>query len=416
MVRTAKALTMLTVLLCGVCAAEDWPQFRGIRRDGKSTETGLLKQWPAGGPKLLWETHGLGDGYTSAAISQGSVYITGLIGKEGVVRAFDLDGKLKWQRAYGPEWLRSYRATRSTPTVEGDRMYILSGMGVVYCLSTLDGRQIWSRDVFSEYDGQYPTWGMSEQILIEGDTVICTPGGRRASIAALNKMTGEVVWACDALTETSAYCSPQVVEIGGTRLMVTMLRDSVAGLDVRTGRLLWRDSLDEYYTSRNRPIHPNIPIIHEGRVFTTAGYDNGGAMLQLSADGSKARRIWTTKTLDPHHGHVVLLNGYLYGSTWQSNTRGGWACIRWSDGKVMYESDWNGNKGSVVYADGMLYCYGEKDGDLALVRPTPERFDIVSSFRITRGEGMYWAHPSISDGRLYVRHGDWLMVYDIAAK
>jgi outer membrane protein assembly factor BamB len=409
----AAAVIVWVVLVRGMCCGEDWPQFRGIRRDGKSTETGLLQQWPPEGPKLLWEADGLGDGYTSAAVSQGVVYITGLIGKEGVVRAFDLDGKLKWQRAYGPEWMRSYKATRSTPTVEGDRMYLLSGVGMIYCLSTNDGREIWSRDAVSEYDGQYPLWGMSEQILIDGDNVICTPGGKRGSIVALNKMTGEPVWVCGELAEASTYCSPRIVDMEGTHLMVTMLRDSVAGVDARTGRLLWRDLFDEYHTDRARAVNANIPIVHEGRVFTTSGYDNGGAMLQLSPDGRTAKRIWTTKTLDTQHGHVVLIDGYLYGSTWTSNNGGGWACIRWADGEVMYDVEWNRNKGAMIYAEGMLYCYDENDGDLAMVRATPESFDIVSSFKVTKGEGKFWAHPSISDGRLYVRHGDWLMVYDI---
>ncbi|MCD6392255.1 MAG: PQQ-like beta-propeller repeat protein [Planctomycetes bacterium] len=404
------------LLLCSMCAGADWPQFRGIDRDGKSAETGLLKRWPVGGPKLLWEVDGLGDGYSSAAISRGTVYTTGMTKGQEFVFAFDLNGGLKWKICYGTGWAGSYRATRSTPTVDGDRFYLFSGVGEVYCFDAASGDIIWSLDVFSKYKGKYPLWGMSENILVDGDNIICTPGGAIASVVALDKMTGSVVWECTQLSEESTYCNPRVFEMGPNRIIATMLRDSVVGIDAKTGKLLWADSLDGYHTDRKRAVNANVPIFHEGRIYTTSGYDNGGAMLQLSPDGSKANRIWTDTTLDVHHGGVMLIDGYLYGSNWRSNSRGDWACIRWSDGKTMYDTEWNGNKGSLIYAEGMLYCYDENDGDVALVRATPAGFTPVSSFKITKGKGKFWAHPSISDGRLYIRHGDYLMAYDIKNK
>jgi hypothetical protein len=195
-----------------------------------------------------------------------------------------------------------------------------------------------------------------------------------------------------------------------------MLRHSVVGLDALTGKLLWRDEFKEYHTDLKRSVNANTPIYHVGRVYTTSGYNNGGATLQLNADGTRVSRIWTDVVLDVHHGGTILVDGYLYGSNWTSNSRGNWACLRWDDGQVMYDSKWNGNKGSMTYADGMLYCYDEKTGDVGLVEANPQAFKVISTFKITKGKGPFWAHPSISNGRLYIRHGEHLMVYDIRAQ
>lgn len=404
---------LCSLIFCTFAFADDWPQFRGVDMIGKSSETGLLKEWPENGPKLLWEVDGLGDGWSSAAIANGTVYTTGMLDKKGYVFAFDLNGKQKWKVSYGPEWNRSYQGARSTPTVEGDRFYIMSGLGVVYCLNSATGDTVWSFDSVTKYKGQFPLWGISENIVIDGDNVICTPGGEIASVAALDKMTGKVVWECKELKQQSTYCSPRIFDMEGNRILVTMLRDSVVGIDAKSGKLLWEDSFDGYHSDRKRAVNANIPIFHKGRIFSTSGYDNGGAMLQLSADGTKAKQLWTSTVVDTHHGAVMLIDGYVYGSTWTSNSKGDWACIRWDDGKQMYDTPWNGNKGSLIYADGMFYCYDENDGDVALVKASPDGFNVVSSFKITKGKGKFWAHPSISDGRLYIRHGEYMMVYSI---
>ncbi len=406
-------IILVSAILATRSFAADWPQFRGPDRDGKSAETGLLKKWPKEGPELLWSVDGLGEGYTSAAISEGAVYITGLIDKLGYVFSYDLDGNLKNKASYGPEWNRSYKATRSTPTVVGKRLYLFSGNGVAYCMDAASLKTIWSVDVVKKFEAVFPMWGMAENLLVDGDNVICTPGGARGSVVALDRMTGDVVWVCSELTQQSAYCSPRAIQVGSKRLIVTELKDSAVGLDAETGKFIWKDDFDDYHSDRERAISPNVPLYHEGYLHITSGYDNGGALLALSDDGIGKVRVWTDETLDVHHGGVVLIDGYLYGANWKDNRSGDWACIKWTDRKAMYDTKWNGNKGSVVYADGMLYCYDETDGDLALVPATPEGFKPVSSFEITLGEGKFWAHPSISDGRLYIRHGEYLMVYDI---
>lgn len=236
-------IVFATVLFtASLCQAADWPQFRGLRRDGKSDETGLLKKWPEAGPKQLWSVDGLGEGYSSAAIAEGLVYITGKIGPTGYIFCFDLNGQPQWKVPYGREYTKSYPAARTTPTITGGKLYVFSGMGVAACFDAKTGKEIWTRDVFAEFDGQWPRWGMSECLLVDGDKVIATPGGKKASVVALDKNTGKVIWACKELTQASAYGNPIVVEYKGNRMIIQMLRDCVAAIDPETGKLLWRDN------------------------------------------------------------------------------------------------------------------------------------------------------------------------------
>ena len=412
-VKSFVALILTILLTGGVCLADDWPQFRGPNRSGKSAETGLLKKWPGAGPKLLWSVGGLGIGFSSVAVADGFIYTTGMLNGEGFLFAYDLAGNLKWKVSYGPEWQRSHRGTRTIPTVDDSRVYVFSGTGVLACFDTKTGKEKWTVDTVKKFGGKNIMWGIAESVLIVGANAICTPGGKDASVVALDKITGQTVWTSKGLSERSSYCSPALIETGNAKLIVTMLERSVVGLDIKTGRVLWKDRIKEGIGRHN---HPVTPLYHDGYIYITAGYDKGGVKYRLSADGTKISKKWEDATLDVHHGGVVLVDGYLYGANWNSNARGDWACLDWANGKVMYETRWNGNKGSIIYADGMLYCYDENTGDLALVKASPKGFEIVSSFRITEGSGKHWAHPAISDGRLYIRHGDALMAYDIKNK
>jgi outer membrane protein assembly factor BamB len=231
-------------------------------------------------------------------------------------------------------------------------------------------------------------------------------------MVALNKMTGDAVWTCLIEGERSSYCSPILVERGHNKIIVTMTDNYVFGVDARTGALLWKDSEKEQFGGENKAINPVSPVYHNGKVYATSGYDDGGALLSLSEDGTRFTREWVDETLDNHHGGVVLVDGYLYGANWNGNRDGAWVCLDWKTGKVMYESHWV-CKGAITYADGMLYCYEEKDGNVALVKPTPEKFDVISTFKVELGDGRHWAHPVVCGGRLYIRHGDALMAYNI---
>jgi outer membrane protein assembly factor BamB len=413
--RNAALLYLTTLLIGGVCFADDWPQFRGPNRDGKSAETGLLKTWPPGGPRLLWSVKGLGIGFSSAAIAHGSVYTTGMLDGEGFLFAYDLAGRLRWKVSYGPEWRKSYKGTRTTPTVDDDRVYIFSGLGRLACFDAETGRRIWSVDTLKKFDGRNITWGMSGSPLIDGDKVYCTPGGKRGLIVALNKWTGKTIWATTGLNESSAYASPILIEDRGSRLVVNLVQKSVVGVSPDDGRLLWRVPFKCSFDTG-----AITPIYKDGRLFVTSVVEldatTGGLMLRLSDDLTTPTKKWTQPVLDGCHGGVVLVDGYLYGSNFDTITSGNWVCLDWNSGKVMYEARWAHNKGAIIYADGMLYCYAENSGEVALVKASPQRFDIVSSFRVTQGTGPHWAHPAISDGRLYIRHGDALMAYDIAGK
>jgi outer membrane protein assembly factor BamB len=405
---------LVLALSAALCRADDWPQFRGPNRDGKSAETGLLKKWPDAGPAMLWSFDELGIGYSSVAVADGLVYTTGMIDNQGFLFAFDLAGNLKWRQSYGPEWTGSQKGTRTTPTVDGDRIYVFSGTGVMTCLNAKTGHRIWQRDIITEFDGKKPRWGMSGSPLIDGPRLYCTPGGTKGTIVAVDKMTGQTIWAATGVNELSAYCSPILVQQGPSRLLINMIQKSVIAVNPDTGKFIWRFPYEVSYDTGIV-----TPIYKDGQLFVTSvveeDFNDGGVMLELSPDGSSVEKKWNCPTLDCHHGGLVLVDGYLYGSNFDDVPRGNWVCVDWNTGKVMYEATWNGNKGSIIYADGMLYCYDENTGDLALVKPNPNAFQIISSFRITKGSGKHWAHPAISNGRLYIRHGESLMAFDIKA-
>lgn len=404
-----RTLIICLALLTMVSAARaaDWPQFRGPDRDGTSPETGLLKQWPAEGPKEIWSYDGLGEGYSSAAVADGIVYTCGMIDKEGHLFAFDLNGNLKYKVKYGPEWTKSgnYPGTRTTPTIDGDRLYLMSGQGRIACYNAKTGEPVWHVDTFDEFGGRNIRWGISESVLIDGDKAICTPGGRDATVVALNKMTGETLWTSKGLSEMSAYCSPMVVERGPNRLILTMVEKSIAGLDAATGKVYWTVPHKVSYD-----IQAVSPLYKDGVMFVTNGYRKGSHGFALSPDGAGIEKKWSEKSLDVHHGGVVLVDGDIHGAS----TRGQWICLELATGKVKFSEKLVG-KGSVIYVDGMLYGYGEK-GQAGLIEITPAGYKLVSSFRVTKGGGPHWAHPAISDGRLYLRHGQVLMAYDIKAK
>ncbi|HIE26731.1 TPA: alcohol dehydrogenase [Candidatus Poribacteria bacterium] len=403
--------------------ASDWSQWLGTERNGLSKETGLLKEWPEGGPKLLWSedgftsvnhVEGIGSGFSSPSIANGSLYITGMIDNNEILSAYDLEGNLKWRKEYGKAFSKSYPDARTTPTVDGNSIYVISGTGDVVCFDATSGDIKWSVKAFDKFEGKHGSWGIAESPLIVDDKVIYTPCGEKTTVVALDKNTGETVWASESINDKSAYVSPILVERGGKKLIVGVTGDYIIGVNAANGKIEWQFNYKET-SEKGRDINAVSPIYHNGYIYVTSGYDHGGAMLKLSEDGTNVSLAWVDSTLDTHHGGVVLVDGYIYGANWINNGEGNWVCLDWNSGKTMYEKKWH-NKGSIIYADGMLYCYEEKTGNLGLVKASPEDFTVVSSFKIKQGKGPHWAHPVISDGRLYIRHGNVLMVYDIKAK
>lgn len=388
-------------------AASDWPQWQGPQRDNRSRETGLLKRWPEDGPRLLWSVDGLGKGFSTAAVADGLVYVTGLMEKEGILSAIEIDGSVRWRESYGPEWTGSHRGTRTTPTVDGERVYVMSGTGRVVCFDAKSGKQKWAVDALERFGGENINWGISESVLVGGDKVICTPGGKDATVAALDKKTGATVWTSKGLSDKAAYCSAILVERGGRRLVVTVTARAIVGIDAEDGTVVW-EYPNKIHDGEPRDVNPNSPVYQDGGIYVTSRFV-GGIKLKLSEDGASVSKAWEDEKLDPHHGGVVLFEGFIYGA---GTERERWMCLDWQTGEVKYEHKWLG-KGSVTYADGMLYCYEEKKGTVGLVKASPEGFEIVSSFVVSEGTGEHWAHPVVSGGRLYIRHGDALMAYDI---
>jgi len=413
MARAARVLVAAGVLVGVLSAAAstawcaDWPQFRGPARDGKSGDTGLLKEWPAGGPTMLWSIDDLGFGYSSATVTSSMLYTTGLEDKTGYVYAYDLNGNRLWKKSYGPDWSGSTPGSRTTPTLDGGLLYVMSGYGRVVCFDAKTGDEKWAVDTKQKFGARNISWGITESLLIDGDNVICTPGGPKACLVALNKKTGDTVWVCDGVNDKSAYCAPIIVERGGKRIIVTLLAKNLIGVDANTGKLLWRHPRDVAYD-----IHAVSPVYEDGCIYITSGYGGErGEMLELSADGMSITKKWSDSKLDCHHGGVIVLDGHVYGAS-DRNGRGNWRCLNLKTGELVADIRGVG-KGSICYADGMFYGYGE-NGQVGLINASPTDFRLVSSFKVTMGKQQHWAHPVVANGRLYIRHGKALMVYDVA--
>ncbi len=387
----------------------DWPQFRGPQRDGKSAAKGLLPKWPQDGPKLLWSVDGVGKGFSNVSVCGDTVYVTGLIGKEGVLCAFDLDGKPRWQAKYGFEYDAGHPGARTTPTVVDGRVYVISAKGLLSCFDAAKGQPQWSVNIFEKADAKEIQWGYSESALIDGDNVIVTPIGKKAAVMAFDRKTGKEAWTGEPLDgHESSFCSPLLVERGKTRMLATLTDKAVVAFDADGGKLLWQHA---YQNSRTN--HPDTPIYDDGMLYITSGYGKGAIGLQLSEDGKSVKQVWEQPKQDPAHGQAVLVDGYVYASSHQG-LRGKWSCVELKTGKLMWQDGGVGRGGSVIFADGMLYCYSE-DGNVGLVQPSSDKCNVVSTFKVPKGDGSHWAHPVVAAGRLFIRHGDVLMCYDISA-
>lgn len=398
-------LTLIALFLLTTSSfAEIKTQWRGQNRDGVYSEINLLKQWPANGPKLLWAVDGIGEGFSSAAVASDRVYINGVIKKVGYITCFDTEGKQIWKKSYGPAWHDSYPGTRSTVTNVDDLLYITTALGRVICLRSDSGEKVWEVDMKAKFGAKVLKWGIAESLLVEGDYIFCTPGGPKATIVKLNRKNGEVIWTSNVKGETSAYCSPILVRHGNVNLLLTMTQKSIVGINADTGELLWTHP---HITKYN--INPNSPFYKDGFVFCASGYGTGSVKLQLSADAKSVKEIWRNAEFDTQFDSFILLDGFIYGS---GHTKQGWRCIDWKTGITIYKSKAL-KKGNIILADGMFYIYTEK-GTVALVKPDSTSFNVVSSFKVERGKAQHWAHTVVKDKKLYVRHGDVLLVHSVA--
>jgi len=382
----------------------EWPCWRGPSRDGKSPDTGLLKEWPKGGPELLWQARGLGNGYSTVAVSSGSVYTTGDVKDKLMLFAFDMNGKPLWNVPVDKAWTKDKPGSRSTPTVNGDRLYILSGNGVLACLDAKTGSQHWAQDLTS-FGGQCSTWGYAESVLIYKNLAIIKPGGGNC-IMAFDKVSGQMVWQSKGFKAVPEYSSCVPFTYNEIPMLATGTRAGIVCVSPDTGDVLWSNGW-----SKNNTANIPDPAYADGYVFWANGYNKGGICLKLAASGGQvsAQQVWTTNDMVCHHGGYIVHEGYIYG-----NHNNGWSCLELKTGKLRWNEKGVG-KGSLCFADGMLYLFGESGGKAALATCSPAGLQLKGQVTV-QGSGPSWAHPVVIGGRLYLRYADNLYCFDVKAK
>lgn len=409
-------------LLTTFAAAGDWPNFRGADRTAVSKETGLLQSWPANGPPLVWETPGLGRGYSSLAVAAGRIYtmgdgIAGVGNKDEYLMCFEqAGGKLVWKSKTGPAWnagRADWQGPRSTPTVDGELVFVLTAHGDLICCDATNGSERWRKNLQAAFDGKKAeNWGYSESVLVDGDHVICTPGGERATMVALRKQTGEAVWKAARPGDPGAgHASIVIAEVGGTRVYVQTTGGGALGVRAADGQLLW-----SYPIERTTAVCPT-PIVRGDLVFFSAGYKRGGALLRQVASSDGRVTIDEVYPLRPDlsnkHGGIVLVGDYLYGD---SDATGVPFCAELQTGKLHWKKRGSGSgSAAIAAADGRLYIQ-YMDGTMVLAKADPARYVEVGSFKVPgAGERPCWSHPVIADGKLYLREPNRLLCFDIRA-
>ena len=402
-----------TLLAAGSAAAGDWPQWRGPNRDGLCPETGLLKEWPPGGPPLLWKAAGLGSGFSGVALAGARLYTLGERPEGNHVLALNrADGKLLWSTRLGkagaPGW-GGFAGPRATPTVDGNLVFALGQYGEVLCVNAADGKQVWSRHLVNDFGGSLPEWGFSESPLVDGEQVLFTPGGARGTLVALNKKTGAVIWQSKEWTDDAHYSSIILAEIGGVRQYVQLTDKSVAGVAPKDGKVLWRAIRKGATAVIPTPIHA------DDRVYVTSGYNIGCNLFKVVREGEfTATQVYANKVMVNHHGGVVKVGANLYGYSEGK----GWTCQNFATGEARWQEKNKLGKGSILYADGCLYCREEAEkGAVALLEATPAGYVEKSRFTPPDRSGKKsWPHPVIADGRLYLRDQDVLLCYNVKAR
>jgi outer membrane protein assembly factor BamB len=423
-----RTLLLSAGLLCALAwpaFSADWPQWRGPDRNDVSKETGLLKSWPKAGPKLLWTYKEAGIGFSGPAVVGERLYTLGGDNDKEFVYALDISGtapRRAWSLEVGPFFSnRNGDGPRATPTVHGDLLYAVGAQGELLCAETATGKKLWRINLRSDLGGKMMSgWGYSESPLVDGDKVVCTPGGPQGTLAALNKKTGEVEWRSKDLTDDAAYSSLVVGNAGGIRQYIVMTGASVSGVAAADGRLLWR------YERPSRVAAVPTPIVHDDHVYVSSGYGTGCCLLKLTAGTNgdlQCEKIYANDNMENQHGGVVLVDGHVYGS-WGSNVprpRQKWVCQDFLTGKVAWQVSDKLEKGSVTYADGRLYCYGEQNGAVVLIEASPRGWKEHGRFKVPvdRSQrsfnGRVWTHPVVANGRLYLRDQDFIFCYDVSA-
>lgn len=409
----AAFVAALSLMILSACTSEpEVYQWRGPDRSGIYSETGLMKAWPEEGPEVAWEYEGIGNGYGSPVFTPDNMYILGEQDSLAYLFAFDAEGNLLWKKDFGPEWVKNYNGSRSTPTVVGDMIYVTSGKGMLACFDT-SGEKIWSVDMVNDLHGVYPLFGFSESVITEGNKVFCTPGGRDTNVVALDRFTGDILWISKGKSERSGYNSPQIIRLKDRNILANFSAYHFMGHDTETGELLWVHEQENIKPEERKPgagdTHSNTIIYEDGYIYYAEGDGNGGVKLKLSGDGTTIEEVWRNPAFDSYMGGIVKIGDHLYGC---STAKRDFRSINATSGEI--EKSLKVNSGAVIAADGMLYYYNWA-GDVMLIPQDPLNMEVVSKFKITKGSKEHFAHPVINNGKLYVRHGNVIQAFDIKA-
>ena len=400
-----------------IAFSQEIAQWRGPDRDGIYPEKGLLQKWPDDGPALLLKIEGIGKGYSQPVVYKNKIYVCGLKdGSKDFISSYDMNGNLLWSVSYSESWPNTYPDVRCTPTIENDKIYLVGGMGAVVCMDANNGKLLWSQEAHKDFKGEYNRWGIAESVLLTDRAAIYVTGGEETSVVAFDKLTGKLLWKSRSLGGPRAYASPSMIEWNGIKMILAQTANHIMGVNPGNGEIIWSYDIGQYHTGNSgKGANTLTAIFHKGEIFTTSGYDHPATMFTLAKDGKSVSLKWKSEMMDTHHGGVVLIDDNLYGSNWENNSKGNWVSLNWDSGKTNWEKEWF-TKGSIISAEGLLYCYEERSGNIALVKPDTGDFKIISTFKVKDGDGPHWAHPAIYNQKLFLRHGNVLLVYDIKKK
>jgi outer membrane protein assembly factor BamB len=406
MIKKFKVTLFIAFLfISGSLLAQTITQFRGPQRNGIYPETNLLKSWPAEGPAMLWKVEGIGNGYSSPIISGDRIYVTGEIDSIGYLFAYNKSGSLIWKKATGREWMENFTGSRSTPTLVDGLLYIETSMGRVICFDALDGTEKWSVDMIKDLNGINVRFGYSEGLLLNNNLVYCFPGGSDTNAVALDRFSGKIEWVSKAMGDSTAYTSPMLISLPSRKIIVNFSIHNLIGLDAATGELLWNKQL-----KGTGDIHGNTSLFDNGSIYFLAGSGSGAVKLALSDDGRSVTETWNNPNVTDVHGGFVKVGNYIYTSQYKPRR---YCSLDATTG--LLSDSLKFDKGSLIFADDMLYCYTEK-GMVGLVKVDNGKMELISSFKMPVGTKEFFTIPVISEGVLYMRHGDAMLVYDIRKK
>lgn len=387
----------------------DWPSWRGEERTGVSQESGLLQEWPSGGPRKIWTSHEAGLGYSGFTIQNGVLFTMGAYGKKEMLIALDADsGKKKWSLQIGELLTNGWGdGPRMSPTLANGKIYALGGKGNLVCADTGRGKLIWKKSMVDDLGGKVPGWGYTESVLFDQGKVICTPGGNSGTLAALDANTGKTVWRSKDFTDGAQYSSPIAVNHEGQRQYIQLVMKNLVGIDSHDGSLLWKSSWPGKVA-----VIPT-PIYSDGHAYITSGYGVGCKLVRIGKNAPQ--NIYENKVMKNHHGGVIKIKDYLYGYS----DGVGWVCQNFKTGEMMWNEKKALGKGAIAYADGRLYCQGEGDGRIIMIEASPKGWNPCGEFVISpqtkqrNPKGRIWTHPVICDGKLYLRDQEYILCYNI---